>query len=87
MKSEQRVVNNSTNTVLINAMYGSAAYPASGLLKNPGPATLYLGGHGVTSSSGFPLETDDFIEVDVVNEHLYGICTTTQTIYILRRGD
>lgn len=59
----------------------------SALIKNPGPGTVYLGHHGLSSSTGFPLEADESLEVDLVNDDLYAITTATTTVYILRRFD
>lgn len=87
MKGEQRTITPTTNTVLVARLGGSAAYPMSALIKNPGAGTLYLGHHGLTSSTGFPLEADESLEVDIVNEDLYAITTATTVIYILRRYD
>lgn len=88
MKGEQRSITPTTNTILVSASGGSAAYPMSAIIKNPsGNGNLYLGHHGLTSSTGFPLGPAESLEVDIVNETLYGITTATGTIYILRRGD
>lgn len=87
MKGEQRSVTPTTNTTFVMPLGGSGVYPMSALIKNPGPGTIYLGHHGVTSSTGFPLEADESLEVDIVNEILYAITTATTTVYILRRYD
>lgn len=87
MKGEQRSITPTTNTILVTHQGASAAYPMSALVKNPGPGTIYLGHHGLTSSTGFPLEADESLEVDVVNESLYAITTATTVVYILRRYD
>jgi hypothetical protein len=87
VKGEQRTIGATTNTILVQRHGASAAYPMSALIKNPGPGTIYLGHHGLTSSTGFPLNADESLEVDIVNEDLYAITTTNTTAYILRRGD
>jgi hypothetical protein len=68
-------------------MGNNIGYPMSAIIKNPGPGTIYLGHHGVTTSNGFPLATDESLEIDMVNEAIYGVATVTTTVYILRRGD
>lgn len=88
MKGLQPSITPTTNTLLVRGFNNSAAYPMSALIKNPtGGGTLYLGHHGVTSSTGFPLEPGESLEVDVVSENLYAITTATTTVYLLRRGD
>ena len=75
-----------TTTTLVTPFH-SAGYPMSAAIKNPGPGTVFLGGPRVTTATGFPLETNEAITVDVVNEPIYAIATVTTTIYIFRRGD
>lgn len=86
MRSEVPSIQSSTCTILIVPGH-SVGYPMSAIIRNPGPGTVYLGGDGVTSATGFPLATDESLEIDVVNEKLYAVATTPTTIYILRRGD
>lgn len=69
---------------------GSTAYPTGALLKSAtGNGTVYIGGVDVTSSNGFPLSAGEALEVDLVNEIIYAVATTTvsATLYVLRRGD
>ena len=69
------------------ALSGSVSYPAAALITNPaGGQTVYLGGPDV-STAAYPLESDSSLEVDLVGEILYAVtATTSQTVYILRRG-
>ena len=68
---------------------GNVSLPTACLIRVPaGALTVYLGGQAVTTATGCPLAAGEDIEIDLVNEILYGIVTTTsQTVYILRRGD
>lgn len=86
MKGEVRNVGG-TNTVLVAIFGNNIGYPMSAIIKNPSAGTIYLGHGGVTTSDGFPLETDESLEVDLVNEGLYAVATVTTTINVLRRGD
>lgn len=87
MKAELHNVGG-TSTIVV-AIYGnSVAYPMSALVRNVnGPGTVYLGHVGVTTSNGTPLQTGESLTVDLVNEALYAVATTTTTINVLRRGD
>lgn len=72
------------------ALDGSVAYPAAAVISNPsGGQTVYLGGSDVNATSlGWPLAAGSSIEVDLVGDILYGVTSTTsQTVYILRRGE
>lgn len=70
---------------------GNVSYPTACLIRVPsGALTVYLGGSGVSTANGCPIAAGEDIEVDLANEILYGVIsstTTSQTVYILRRGD
>lgn len=68
---------------------GSAAIPTSALIRIPsGAQTVYFGGSQVTTATGCPLVAGEDLEVDLINEILFAVVSTTsQTIYVLRRGD
>lgn len=85
MKAERPAIGG-TNTTIVTPFH-SVAYPMSALIRNPGPGTVFLGHHGVTTSIGFPLQTDESLTIDLVNEPLYAVATVTTTIYVFRRGD
>ena len=87
MRGQQPAIQASTCTILVMVTGQTVGYPMSAIIRNPGPGTIYLGGKGVTALNGFPLQTDESIEVDIVNEDLWAITTATTTVYILRRGD
>lgn len=87
MKSRRPNVGADTNTIIIAVHGNSVAYPMSGLIRNPGPGTVYLGQEGVTTQNGFPLNINESLTLDLVNEGVYAIATVTTTIYVLRRGD
>ena len=86
MKAERPAVTG-ISTVLVAIHGNNVGYPMSAIIRNPGPGTIYLGHEDVTTSNGFPLATDESLEVDLVNEGVYAIATVTTTVYILRRGD
>lgn len=52
---------------------GTASVPASIHVQNTGANTIYLGGSGVTTATGFPLTTGASIEIDMQNDALYAI--------------
>ena len=71
------------------ALAGDVAYPAAAVIRGPaGGQTVYLGGVAVDATDGFPLAAGETVEVDLVGEILYGMTSTTsQYVYVLRRGD
>jgi hypothetical protein len=86
MKAELRNVGG-TNTAMITLMAHTAGYPMSAIILNPSAGTVFLGAQGVTTATGFPLATDQSIELDLVNENLFAVATVTTSVHILRRGD
>jgi len=49
-------------------------------IKNVGNETIYLGSdNSVTTSNGFPLDSDDEINISDFNGTVYGIATTNIT--------
>lgn len=74
-----------------NAGPGSTALPTAALIRVPsGALTVYFGGSQVSTSTGCPIVAGEDLEVDMVNEILYAVIassTTSQTVYVLRRGD
>ncbi len=85
MISERRNIPGTT-TILVTPFH-SAGYPMSAVIKNLGAGTVYLGGANVTTANGFPLELNQALTVDTVNEKIYAIATVTTTIAVFRRGD
>lgn len=78
------------NSAGTGASDGSVSYPTAGIVRSlSGNPTVYYGGQDVdVSTKGCPFAAGEDLQVDLVNEILYGITsTTTATIYILRRGD
>lgn len=55
---------------------------------NKGAASVFLGGTGVTTTTGFELAAGESVNVDVnQGEKLFGIVATgTQTVHVLRIG-
>ena len=86
MKAEFRNVGG-TNTVLVAVHGNNVGYPMSAIVKNGSAGTIFVGHAGVTTSNGFPLAFGESLEVDLVNEGLYGVATVTTSINVLRRGD
>lgn len=80
-----------TTNVNVAAGAGNVSLPTACLIRNPaGGLTIYLGGSAVTAALGCPLAAGEDIEMDLVNEILYGVIastTTSTTIKVLRRGD
>ena len=87
---------NSTVTMVVGgvedeperALGASVSYPTAAVVSNPiGGQTVYLGGIN-DGTSGWPLSAGSSIEIDTVSEITYGItATTSQTVYIFRRGE
>jgi hypothetical protein len=74
----------STAQEIANGDYGSAAAPASVLVKNPtGGNTVYLGGATVDATDGFPLAGGESVAMDLVAEGLWAMCASTQDINVL----
>ena len=69
------------------ALEGDVSYPTSAVLRVPASGqTVYLGGPAV-DTTGFPLAAGETLEIDMVGDILYGVtATTSQTVYVLRRG-
>ena len=78
-----------TTAVRPAAGSGNAAYPTACIIRIPsGAQTVYFGGSAVTTETGTPFAAGEDLEVDLMNEILYAVVSTTsQTVYILRRGD
>lgn len=78
-------------SVLNESGPGSVSMPTACLIRVPaGALTVYFGGSAVSASTGCPVEAGEDITVDLVNEILYAAIssqTTSQVVYILRRGD
>jgi hypothetical protein len=68
---------------------GSISLPTACLIRVPtGAQTVYLGGSQVTTGTGCPFIANEDVEVDLVNEILYGIVASgSQVVYVLRKGD
>lgn len=95
MKSEVITVGTTPTIVMganaagTGAGSGSVSYPTAGLIRIPtGSVTVYFGGSQVTTSTGCPFVAGEDVEVDLVNEILYGVVASgSQSVYVLRRGD
>lgn len=95
MKGERKTIT-TTATIVAGANSGgtgagpgSTSYPTACLVRVPsGAATVYFGGSAVTTLTGCPLVAGEDLVIDLVNEILYAVTsTTTASIYVLRRGD
>lgn len=88
MKGE-RIQVTATPTTVVAGARGDIAYPLSAILQIPtGGQTVYFGGSTVDITQGFPVAAGSFLEVDLVTEILYAVtATTSQYIFVLRRGD
>lgn len=86
MKAESRNIYG-TCSMIVSPAGRNVAYPMSALIRNLNVAVVYIGGDGVTSSTGFPLRQNESITLDIVNEGIFAVSTVTTTVNILRRGD
>lgn len=70
---------------------GAAAIPGTALtrrvniiMRNTGSKTVYLGGTGVTSSTGLPLKVDEALPFVVGDDvGIYGICAGSDTSTVI----
>lgn len=85
----QRTVIAGANSTGTGASDGSVSYPTAAIIRVPsGAPTIYMGGFDLSTTTSCPFVAGEDLQVDLVNEILYGrTATTTATIYILRRGD
>lgn len=57
------------------------------VLKNTGAATVFVGGSGVTTATGYPLAVGDILNLELSEGGaLYGIAATTGTVAVLNTG-
>ena len=76
----------SPTVVAIDATTSHISYPSAGTLYNPGPNTVFVGGPGVTSATGFTVPSGGIFQWEFHSEALYATCATTQIVSIIRRG-
>ena len=89
----------STATVVAGAKAGSTTEAGPGAVSMPtsfivrvpaGALTVYFGGSQVTTETGTPFVAGEDLSGDLINEILYAVIsssTTSQTVFVLRRGD
>lgn len=71
-----------------NSGPGSISYPTAAIIRIPsGSGSVWFGGSSVSSTSGCLFVAGEDLQVDLVNEILYGVATTSVVVHILRRGD
>ncbi len=57
------------------------------LVQAPAGGTLYVGGEGVTTATGFPIAAGSSLTVDLRDhEHLYGVLAAAASVPVLRLG-
>ena len=79
-----------TPTLLFDAsVSGNASYPRAAIIAVPTAGqTVFLGSSTVDTTNGFPVTAGTSVELQLVNETVYGIvAATTQTVNVLRSGD
>lgn len=78
-----------TATLILDGTSGSSVYERAAIVSVPsGGQTVFLGGPDVDATNGFPMAAGTSIELQVVNEGLYGIVgASTQAVNVLRSGD
>lgn len=83
-----QVVVGATPTLIASSLHGDAATPASTTVLNSGTVTVYLGGPGVATATGFPLAVGNTLNVDLrATNDLYGIVATgTNDVSVLQVG-
>lgn len=71
-----------TNVTTSATLLASANNNRNGMLVvNKGGDTIYVGGSGVTISTGFPLDTDEVLDLDnLANNALYGIVPSVTSL-------
>ena len=73
-------------TVLVNADNGSPGIPIQATVYNPGVAAIFVGGAGVTATSGIPIAigaSKDFTLSTGNNLHAI-VATATQTVVVFK---
>lgn len=81
-----RVTVTASPTLIIDPRNGSTTGPVTGIVKNDGPTSIYLGGAGVTAATGFLFEAGTVIDVELITgDLLYGITAAgTQEVMTMK---
>lgn len=86
MKGE-RIIVGTAPTVILRPQGFAASYPMSALVRNLSSGTVYIGGQDVDTSTGCPLQPNESITFDTVNETIYAVAVSPTEVAVLRRGD
>lgn len=83
-----RVTVTTSPTLLIDPMNGSVTGPVVAIVKNPGPTSIFIGGAGVTATTGLEVATGGTVDLDLISgDLLYGITASqpqeVQTIRLM----
>ena len=81
-----RVSVTASATLLLNPINGSVTGSITAIVKNPGPASVFIGGEFVTAATGFELASGGTVDVDLIaGDLLYGITTgATQELQTIK---
>lgn len=81
-----RVTVGVTPTLILNPVNGSVTGPITGIVKNPGPTSVYIGGEFVTAATGFELATGGTVDVELISgDVLYGVtAASTQELQTIK---
>lgn len=83
----ERITVATTATAIFTPTNGAAVDRKSAIIKNPaGGQSVFLGGSGVTTGTGYELESGDIVDVSLLHgDTIYGIvAATTQVVHVLR---
>lgn len=82
-----RVTVGDTATVVVDPVRGGVPDPISGVIRNAGATTCYLGGAAVASTTGYELAPGEVFTADLVaGDVLYAVCAPagSTTLHVLR---
>lgn len=69
------------------AIIADGVVPCSAIIRNNGATTLYIGGSDVDGTDGFSLAQGAAVQLDLVNEKVYGVtASSTTTVSIIATG-
>lgn len=84
----ERVTVSTTATVILDPANGGVVDKHGAIIKLPSTAgaSVFLGGSGVTTTTGYELEVGDIVDVSLVaGDVLYGIvAASTEDVHVLR---
>lgn len=76
-----------TTATLVSAVESDFSVGSAAKVKNTGAADVFLGGAGVTTTTGFALASGATTDVPLgPGEQLFAVAAATGTVHVLRLG-